>query len=474
MPHLNPTIDPAGPVGLSRLPQTDDELWWAVKFTWDIEIPRVKVCPEHSTPFAAFAEAYFAREPVSIWKASRGYGGKSFLVAVLSLTEAAYLGAESSVLGGSAAQSLNVHSHTHDLWGAPNAPRHLLADAPTRMETYLTNGGHIKALMASQRSVRGPHPQRLRLDEIDEMELEILEAAQGQPMPSRGIQTQTVMSSTHQYPDATMSAMLVRAHEKGWPVHEWCYRETMGTRSDPGWLHPTTVLRKKKEVAERFWLVEYDLQAPSFEGRAIDSEKVDEAFYPPSMRDDAGTEVVHEQPVDGRRYITGVDWAKETDWTVVRTFDATEEEWKEVAFLRVQRRPWPEMVALASSRMERYPGIMVHDATGLGNVIDDYLELPKRKNKVIGEVLAGRHREVIFNEYISAIEDGNVLSPRIEWLYFEHLYVRGEDLFKPGGHPPDSFVAGALAWSARNVKRRRSAAVRTVTKPRSQWRVPNL
>ena len=38
----------------------------------------------------------------------------------------------------------------------------------------------IQALTAAQTAVRGAHPTRLLLDEIDEMKLPILEAAQGQ------------------------------------------------------------------------------------------------------------------------------------------------------------------------------------------------------------------------------------------------------------------------------------------------------
>ena len=43
-------------------------------------------------------------------------------------------------------------------------------------------------LTASQKSVRGPHPPSLLLDEIDEMDLEIFDAALGQPMPQENWQ----------------------------------------------------------------------------------------------------------------------------------------------------------------------------------------------------------------------------------------------------------------------------------------------
>lgn len=494
MPNIiAPAEDPVAPVALARLPQTDDELWWTVRLLFGVSIPRVSICPDHCAPFDAFAEAYFARTPVSIWKASRGYGGKSYTLALLATTEASLLGAESSVLGASAAQSLNVHEHSGGFWLSPYAPRHLLMDNPSKYETLLSNRGRIRALMASQRSVRGPHPQRLRMDEIDEMDLAILEAAQGQPMRKRGIETQTVMSSTHQYPDKTMKAMLDRAKEKGWPVREWCYRENIGTPEHPGWLTQEEVDRKKAEVPERFWLVEYELQAPSFEDRAIDTEAVEEMFggkrpedieedelwAPDSVEDEPGERLilVEAKPVATRtQYITGIDWAKSKDWTIIWTWDPTTRPWTCVAWERTNRERWPDMVAKATQRMREYPGIMVHDATGLGSVVDDLLDLPRKRNKVEGVTLAGRTREIIWQEYISAIEDGELLvEPRIEFAYHEHLYVTGEDLFKPSGHPPDSFVAGALAWYGRSFLRTTPAMpIEGITRERSPWTIPSV
>jgi hypothetical protein len=57
------------------------------------------VCPGHSTPWRAFCDAYFARTPVQVWVASRGFGGKSFLLSLLGLVEALTLGADTNLLG---------------------------------------------------------------------------------------------------------------------------------------------------------------------------------------------------------------------------------------------------------------------------------------------------------------------------------------------------------------------------------------
>ena len=72
-----------------------------------------------------------------------------------------------------------------------------------------------------------------------------------------GVQAQTVISSTHQHPDGTMTAVLQRAAARDWPVYEWCYRDTLEPH---GWLTQAQVDRKRAEVPEQTWLSEYDLQ----------------------------------------------------------------------------------------------------------------------------------------------------------------------------------------------------------------------
>jgi hypothetical protein len=460
-----------------RLPQDDDELWWTVRGLWGTRIPRHACCPEHTPPFKAFADAYFAREPVYVWKASRGFGGKSNQLAVLSLTEGVLLGADVGLLGGSGAQSVNIHAAGERAWEWPNAPHTALRKDPTIYYTHFANGAVIKTMTASQKSVRGPHPQRLRLDEIDEMDLDILRAAQGQPMRKRDqygntlIETNTVMSSTHQYPDKTMKAILDEAEEKGWPVYEWCWR--CSSNDKDGWLQPDEVERKRGEISARMWETEYDLQEPSFEGRSIDTDLVNMAFREELgvFAGDPGEVVRIEDPPEtvhyGRGpYVTAVDWAKEQDWTVVTTWRTDCNPWRLIAFKRFNRQSWPVMITKAEAQWFSYGGRFVHDATGLGNVVSDLLTGPRRH--ITDVVLSGAKRSAMFNEYIADIENGDVEMPRIEWMYNEHKYTTDEDLFGKG-HPPDSFVSGALARSLKGRKKSGVAPTPATIDKESAW-----
>lgn len=473
------------------IPKTDDELWEAVRFYFGVEIPRIQICPNHVAPFTAFADAFFARSAVAVWKASRGFGGKSLVLSLLSLSEAVFLGAKVNLLGGSGEQSERVLNYMNGeempqaFWGAPNAPRQLIiggeeAGMLKRM-TKLTNGGYMKALMASSKSVRGPHPQRLRLDEVDEMEINIFDSALGQPMKRFGIDDQVVASSTHHYANGTMTEILKRAKDKGWASFEWCYRENLV--SNGGWLEDDAVARKKSVVSTFMWDTEYENQEPNPTGRAIDPFKIpvlfdeslgifegDEHEYieiePPYMGgdpepfchrckhpydiEDTRTEFCEQCTVPRRVtkrgiYATGTDWAKKKDWTVINTLRLDVFPAKCVAWERTGRLDWPAMVEKHERRVRRYRGGSMHDATGIGNVLEDYLTVASE-----GVIMVGYARHELISHYIAACEHGKIVYPKIKWAYDGHRLASVEDVYRSGDkyHLPDDIAAGALAWKA--------------------------
>jgi hypothetical protein len=64
--------------------------------------------------------------------------------------------------------------------------------------------------------------------------------------------------------------------------------------------------------------------------------------------------------------------------------------------------------------------------------------------------LVGQRRADIFTRYIAGIESGVIEAPMIHYADGEHRYVTNDDL-RGAGHPPDTFVAGALAFDAANA-----------------------
>lgn len=424
---------------LRLAPKNDRELRSFLWVQFGVRLPDKQICANHSTPFRAFADAYFAHSGVTVWKASRGLGGKSYLLALLAHCEADTLDAEVTVLGGSGEQAQRVIEYLQKFSGD---------EENTKRRTDYGGGGRVTALMASSKSARGPHPQRMRLDEVDEMELAIFDAAMGQPMSNHGVAKQTVMSSTHHYPDATFTEVLKRAKEKGWPIYEWCYKET--SAEPHGWLGKDEIESKQAEVTASMWAAEYDLQEPSPEDRAILSDKVSECFQRllGEREGKLNESLEFEQPEEGARYATGADWAKKQDFTVIDTLRVDCRPMRRVAWVRLGRMPWPEMIAKFDDRVNKYPGVACHDATGIGDVVGDYQAVEAE-----GIVLTGQVRADIFTSYIAAIEKGTIVSPMIRYCEGEHRYCTNDDL-RGAGHPPDSFVAGAMAFEAGNRKPR--------------------
>lgn len=446
-------------------PRTNHQLqqWvWKVLGVW---ISDVQECENHTAPLVAFADAYFARHPRAVWKGSRGLAGKTVLLALLSLTEAITLGAKVSLLGGSGEQSKRVLDYMsgndmkESFWNANLAPRHLLLSAPTQRDTRLKNGGRIAALMASSASVRGPHPQRLRGDEIDEMDQWIWDSAAGQPMAGAGANGQLVKdhilgSSTHHYPNGTMTEELRRAAERGFPVFEWCYRENLQSERNPrGWLSQDQVERKRSQVTTRMWDIEYELGEPSIEGRAIDSDSVNFMFSRARgyWQGELGAKLIIEPYVANGRYAAGADWAKTRDKSIFTVLRIDTHPARVVAWYHMARMPYPVMIRAFDQLVAMYHAAAAYDMGGIGAVIGDYTE----SAYALPVQLQGLRRTQVFDDYIVGIEGKEIVAPFIEYAYREHKFVTGDDLYSTSGHPPDSFISAAVAWWAKDNAMRR-------------------
>jgi len=242
---------------LTRPPRNDDELYSLVQALWNVTIPRGKHCPHHQAPFDAFATAFFAREPQVLVRGSRGLSGKTQMMSCLGLTQAVVLGADNNIVGGSEMQAINALEHMKKMWSFHSAPKYMIRkDQTTRIELH--NDAVIRPLTASERSVRGPHPQRLLLDEIDEMDENILESAKGQPMPQDNwlgvrIPQQTTMVSTLQYADGTMMKEMARFEDEGLPVMEWSLAEGTQVTTQAGIKNIEDVLLTDKMLTRGGW-----------------------------------------------------------------------------------------------------------------------------------------------------------------------------------------------------------------------------
>jgi hypothetical protein len=294
------------------------------------------------------------------------------------------------------------------------------------------------------------------LDEIDEMDIKVYNAAMGQAMAkpnARGIviPEMVIASSTWQNPTGTFQTVRDEALRKGLPVRTWCFREVLKTEDNPtGWMDPAFIDRKKASVPAELFRVEYELGEPAGGSRAFDLVALNKTFIDmaPITERHAGSddEWVFEEPQVNGWYALGADWAKEEDKTVIVVFRIDESVRRCVYLRRVNRRPWPEMAKMFNDAMKKYQAVAAHDATGIGNVVNDLID-----DRVIKFTMNGAKRGEMLMDYISAVEQLRYKLPANTPAFDAHKAATQEDVYGKGGwkaHLPDDVAAFALCHYA--------------------------
>ena len=190
---------------------------------------------------------------------------------------------------------------------------------------------------------------------------------------------------------------------------------------------------------------------PSHRGsRAFDLEKLNKAFIDMPIVDERHSanddEWVFEQPQPTGWYAAGADWAKEKDKTVIVVFRTDDPLRRCVYLRRVNRKPWPEMIAMFNDVLNRYQAVSAHDGTGIGNVVNDLID--ERAHKF---VMVGRARTELLVEYITAVERGIYRLPANTPAFAAHKGTTVEEVYAPGkwnSHLSDDVAAFALAHNA--------------------------
>jgi hypothetical protein len=100
-----------------------------------------------------------------------------------------------------------------------------LVGEPTSEQTNFRNGSSFAVLAASTRRTRGPHPQKLIIDEVDELKREIYDAAIQMPQDGDGIPSSMVIASTAHRSAGLMEMLVDSAADKGLPLYTWCWKE---------------------------------------------------------------------------------------------------------------------------------------------------------------------------------------------------------------------------------------------------------
>jgi len=155
-------------------------------------------------------------------------GSKSYLAGLIAWVLSSFNHRlETTILGGSLDQSEKVYKAMEDIWTLTTLQDEYLKMEPTRRLSSWRNGSTVAVLTASTRSTRGPHPQHLIMDEIDEMPAEVYRAALSQPQSKHGIFARLGQYSTNHRSGGMMDEALEQARIHQTSIYRWCIWECL-------------------------------------------------------------------------------------------------------------------------------------------------------------------------------------------------------------------------------------------------------
>lgn len=420
-------------------PRTKEHLALYCAHVLMVKIPNPAVCANHKSPLDALWDAYADEEYFLIWHAMRG-SGKTLLLAVLAYLESVfkpYCG--TTILGGSLEQSQKAIAYSDQLWQRPGVPRQLLVGGGVAGRGYkLKNGSWVAALAASQKSVRGPHPQRLRLDEVDEMAPEIFDASLGQPKANYSIPDQIVASSTLHHPFGMMADLIDTREERDAKLYQWCVEEV---RVPGGFWTTAEIERKQKQLTQAMWDAEFLLKRPMIGQSIYDYEAVERAW-----QRGRGAEFEKRGKIEA-----GVDWGHSC--TVLHLIQNTKEK-----YIAPETHRW-ELVEL-TERCQQIADICI--AKGVSLIYADVA--PKDSNITLHKILkknraSTRLQSVSFSKWKErGIETMRYLlekdlidiadkTSKEKLQKYHYKNVEQEQIAKEDDHDPDAFTAWAASKS---------------------------
>ena len=190
--------------------------------------------PDHTSPFRAVSDIITTRVNNYIVWANRG-GSKTYAVGGFPTWYRSIRNPfmQTRILGGSESQSKLGYEAMRDFFRITDTEDTYLKP-PGLMKTSANfiNGSEVAILTASTKSVRGPHPQVLLLDEVDEMDEEVYESALSQPQTRYGISASMGIFSTNHQVAGLMDVAVARALDQGYPVDKYCIWECLESCRD--------------------------------------------------------------------------------------------------------------------------------------------------------------------------------------------------------------------------------------------------
>jgi len=255
-----------------------DDLYRLAKALTGQHIPFQPVCRDHQTPFDYLAAMCLDNTGRDILvTASRG-GGKTRTTAIANAIDLNFSpGVEVASVGAVESQAARCYGYTKELLGFPLIAGRLgrsvmkmtevMEDGWDKMSTY-------EQLVGTMNGANSPHPHKLRCDEVDLMDWEVLKELMMVPQSSRGILSSMSMISSIKFADGNMATLADSSDDMGLINLTWCYKEV----SEPCPVERRGIRGK--------WYVVQDLEKPQRMYKVKAYENCGECALLPSCRGD--------------------------------------------------------------------------------------------------------------------------------------------------------------------------------------------
>ncbi len=123
-------------------------------------------------------------------------------------------------------------------------------------------------------------------------------------------------------------------------------------------------------------------------------------------------------------YVHGWDLARKQDWVVGVTYDVTTKPASLVEFERYRRKSWKHTVNRIEDRYKRYGGKVYYDATGVGDVVGEMLDVNMGATPI---VFTKPQKEGMLENWNRMINLRQVSWPSINVMIEEHKFYRLDD-----------------------------------------------
>jgi hypothetical protein len=219
------------------MPRTKEDLKNYLKIFLSLNIGDTKICPEHNVPMDYLWHCYseISNGDCVVW-AGRG-GGKTLIAAVATLLDCIFKpSCKVRILAGSELQAQRMYDYLLGfLRGGPACGRGLakggfekfLAEPVHKNKCTFINSSDVEVLTQSAASVRGSHIQKLRCDEVELFDRQILEAAKFVTKSTDNITGAMETLSTMHQPFGIMHELVGKAASAGTPIFKWCVWEVI-------------------------------------------------------------------------------------------------------------------------------------------------------------------------------------------------------------------------------------------------------